>query len=61
MKSLNTGQKASRSGELLCKHKGEEEPPPQFAYGLCNQCYKDVISQPIIDHFDFIIIFIHSA
>ncbi|KAG6429993.1 hypothetical protein SASPL_108052 [Salvia splendens] len=41
MKSLNTGKKASRSGELLCKHKGEEEPPPHFAYGLCNECYKD--------------------
>ena len=60
MKSLNTGQKASKNGELLCKHKGHEDPP-HFAYGLCNECYKDVISQPIIDHFDFIIIFIYSA
>ncbi|KAL1551422.1 transcription factor IIIB 90 kDa subunit-like [Salvia divinorum] len=41
MKSLNTGQKASKSGELLCKHKSDPEPPTQFAYGLCKQCYKD--------------------
>lgn len=38
MQSLNTGQKVSGSGELLCEHKGTETP--QFAYGLCKDCYK---------------------
>lgn len=49
MKSSNTGQKASRSGELLCRHEGAE-----LAYGLCNNCYKDVNSQPITYHFGLI-------
>ncbi|KAH6772246.1 hypothetical protein C2S51_010650 [Perilla frutescens var. frutescens] len=39
MKSLNTGQIASGSGELLCEHKGSGTP--QFAYGLCSACYSE--------------------
>ncbi|XP_057767334.1 uncharacterized protein LOC130987715 isoform X2 [Salvia miltiorrhiza] len=33
---VDESQMKSRSGELLCRHKGE----PQFAYGLCKDCYK---------------------
>ncbi|KAG6421257.1 hypothetical protein SASPL_117807 [Salvia splendens] len=32
-------QMKSRSGELLCSHKGDGKP--QFAYGLCKDCYKE--------------------
>ncbi|XP_057772903.1 transcription factor IIIB 60 kDa subunit-like isoform X2 [Salvia miltiorrhiza] len=39
MKLFNTGKEASRSDELLCKHKGAGKP--HFAYGLCSECYKD--------------------
>ncbi|KAH6782933.1 hypothetical protein C2S52_007892 [Perilla frutescens var. hirtella] len=39
MKSLNTGKIASGSGELLCQHKGSGTP--QFAYGLCSECYSE--------------------
>lgn len=51
MMSIDTGKKTSRSGELLCKHEGAE-----FACGLCNNCYKDVNSQPITYHFGYITI-----
>lgn len=54
MQSLNTGQKVSGSGELLCEHKGTETP--QFAYGLCKDCYKYVNSQPPIDCFGILLL-----
>ncbi|PON47125.1 Transcription factor IIIB subunit [Trema orientale] len=30
-----------KSGELLCQHKDNKEPPPPFAHGLCKSCFKD--------------------
>lgn len=46
----------SRNGELLCIHKGDGTP--QFAYGLCHVCYKEVNSRPMMYHFDFTTIYL---
>ncbi|KAG6424288.1 hypothetical protein SASPL_114703 [Salvia splendens] len=35
-------QMKSRNGELLCSHKGDGKP--QFAYGLCKDCYKEFMA-----------------